>query len=132
MALERLFVDTLAATIDGPAYYGIQPQPPDETPAPLPVSIVNRPDSRWPRAFCGTDVNLEMIDIQVDLYHETAEGARRNADRARAALAALRTGEPGSAVAPTLISEQSFYDRQSRAWRVMQRWTATDYEPALP
>lgn len=125
MTVERTVVDCVALTTGKTTYFGVQPQPDDGSPAPLPVVIVNRPNSTWPGAFCGTDDRLALTEIQVDYYAETAEAARRAADDGRAGIIAL-------AERPTLTSEISTYDSESRAWRVLQRWAIADYQPVLP
>lgn len=125
MTIERKVVDTVRTATGALTYFGVQPQPSDDRPAPLPVAIVNRSGSEWPRVFCGTDDKLTVAEIQTDYYAETAEGARRLADQGRAALIAL---DPP----PTLTNEFSLYDPESRAWRVIQRWSMTDYQPSLP
>lgn len=123
--MEKNLVDALGLALNVDSFYGMQPQPPDSAPAPLPVVITNRVASVWYAQFCGTDTNLSNSGIQVDYYADTAEQARRMADQGRALIAAI--DEPG-----VLESEVSYYDEESRAWRVMQRWTLPDYSPSIP
>lgn len=127
--IEKDIVDRLDAVLSAEVYYGMQPQPPDDAPAPLPVVIVNRVASVWLGGFCGTDTDLSTAGIQVDYYDETAEGARRLADQGRVALRDLVASSAGGAL---LDSEVSYYDEDSRGWRVQQRWDVADYSPALP
>ncbi|WP_457813450.1 hypothetical protein [Sinorhizobium meliloti] len=126
--IEKDIVDLLDARLAAEVYYGMQPQPPDNVPAPLPVVIVNRVASVWYGGFCGTDTDLSRPGIQVDYYDETAEGARRLADQGRIALRDLVASSAGGAL---LDSEISYYDEESRGWRVQQRWDMADYSPAL-
>jgi hypothetical protein len=127
--IEKDIVDALEARLSAEVYYGMQPQPPNDAPAPLPVVIVNRIASVWLGSFCGTDTNLSSVGLQVDYYDETAEGARRLADQGRVALRDLVASSAGGGL---LDSETSYYDDQSRGWRVQQRWNVADYSPALP
>ncbi|MCA1404691.1 hypothetical protein I6F26_10180 [Ensifer sp. IC3342] len=126
--IEKDIVDRLDAVLSAEVYYGMQPQPPDDRPAPLPVVIVNRVASVWLGGFCGTDTDLATAGIQVDYYDETAEGARRLADQGRVALRDIVASSAGGAL---LDSEISYYDEDSRGWRVQQRWDVADYSPAL-
>jgi hypothetical protein len=127
--IEKDIVDALEAQLSAEVYYGMQPQPPNDAPAPLPVVIVNRIASVWLGSFCGTDTDLSKVGLQVDYYDETAEGARRLADQGRVALRDLVASSAGGGL---LDSEISYYDDQSRGWRVQQRWNVADYSPALP
>jgi hypothetical protein len=102
-------------------YFGVAPQDDNETALAFPLIIVNRVGTVWPVGFCGTDVNLEMAQIQVDYYHDQSEGCRRMADQARAQLS--KHG---------LAAEISFYDDVSRGWRIAQTWDVADYAPAVP
>ncbi|UFX03602.1 DUF3168 domain-containing protein [Sinorhizobium medicae WSM1115] len=126
--IEKDIVDLLDARLAAEVYYGMQPQPPDNVPAPLPVVIVNRVASVWYGGLCGTDTDLSRAGIQVDYYDETAEGARRLADQGRIALRDLVASSAGGGL---LDSEISYYDEESRGWRVQQRWDMADYSPAL-
>ncbi|MEJ6847546.1 hypothetical protein V3589_15160 [Sinorhizobium fredii] len=126
--IEKDIVDRLDAVLSAEVYYGMQPQPPHDHPAPLPVVIVNRVASVWLAGFCGTDTGLSTAGIQVDYYDETAEGARRLADQGRVALRDIVASSAGGAL---LDSEISYYDEESRGWRVQQRWDVADYSPAL-
>jgi hypothetical protein len=125
---ERHAVDTLK-TLGVPVYFGSAPEPPNDEPTPLPVVIVNRTASDWTAEFCGTDVFLERLTLQVDFYAETAEEARRLADRGRSLIRDL-TSERGGFF-PALQSETSMYDDLSRAWRVLATWRVADYAPSL-
>jgi hypothetical protein len=127
--MEKDLVDALGVACDCPSYYGMQPQPDDGAPAPLPVVITNRSASEWFGAFCGTDTRLSNATIQVDYYADTAEAARRMADTGRDVLASY--DDNGASGTGTLDSEVSYYDEESRAWRVMQRWTIPDYHPSI-
>jgi hypothetical protein len=120
MIAEKNICDLLFAATAIPTYFGVQPQPPSGEPSPMPVIIVNRTASEWVNEFCGTDTALSLATIQVDYYAETAEACRRAADTGRTAMAGQ-----------SLNSEVSFYDEMSRAWRVMQAWTVTDYSPTI-
>lgn len=126
--IERDVVDRLEAVLPAQVYYGMQPQPPNDAPAPLPVVIVNRIASIWMGNFCGTDTDVSNVGLQVDYYDETAEGARRLADQGRVALRDLVASSAGGGL---LDSEISYYDDESRGWRVQQRWNVADYSPAL-
>ncbi|MCM5690102.1 hypothetical protein M8037_15045 [Sinorhizobium meliloti] len=77
--IEKDIVDLLDARLAAEVYYGMQPQPPDNIPAPLPVVIVNRVASVWYGGFFGTDTDLSRPGIQVDYYDETAEGGQESA-----------------------------------------------------
>lgn len=124
MSVEKLIIDTVRTATAEPVYFGMAPQPVDDVPSPMPVTIVNRIRTDWLNAFCGTDPNINTSGIQIDYYAETAEGARRSADAGRNAIIAL----PDDA---TLDSEVSFYDQVSRGWRVMQTWNIAEYQPSL-
>lgn len=130
MIVEKRVVDAVAAATGVLTYFGVQPQAEDDRPSPLPVCIVNRTGARWASEFCGADIALAITTIQVDSYAETAEGCRRIADKARAAVRDL-IDDTGKRIAPALDSEVSFYDTQSRGWRIMQVWTPPDYQPSL-
>ena len=131
MIVEKRVVDAVAAATGAPTFFGVQPQADDGQPAPLPVVIVNRTGARWASEFCGADTALAITTIQVDSYAETAEACRRIADKARAAVRDL-LDDAGKRIAPSLDSEVSFYDTESRGWRVMQVWTPPEYQPSLP
>ena len=111
-----------------PVFYGVQPQSDDGQPSQMPVVIINRVSSTWIGAFCGTDTDMAVTGIQVDYYDETAEGARRLADGGRMSIRDLVGDSAGGGI---LESEISYYDDDSRGWRVLQRWSLTDYVPQL-
>lgn len=126
MIVEASFIAALKAglTPAAPVFGGMAPQPEGNTPAPLPVVVVNRVASVWSSTFCGTDLALAVTDLQIDFYARSNEIARRLADQGRALIAAV---DPP----PTLESELTTYDEASRAFRVIQTWRATDYQPAI-
>lgn len=130
MALEKLIVDLMQASTGVEAWFGAQPQGTDEEPARLPVVIVNRPDTNWLATFCGTDPDLNIATMRIDFWDTKAEGARRIADKGRAAMVALTDGV--GPLCPVLNSEVSYYEPMVRAWRVMQQWAVTEYQPSLP
>lgn len=125
MTVERDIIDALEAATGVETFLGMAPQPADDTPAPLPVNIVNRVRTDWVNTFCGVDGAFNITGIQVDYYADTAEQSRRNADTGRASLIALAMGA-------TLDTEVSYYDIVSRGWRIQQQWNFAEYEPSLP
>lgn len=131
MIVEKRVIDAVNSVTGVLTFFGVQPQGPDDQPSPLPVVIVNRTGTRWANEFGGADTGLAITQIQVDVYAETAEGCRRIADLARTAIRDL-ADDDGNRICPTLDSEVSFYDQESRGWRIMQVWTPPEYEPVLP
>lgn len=129
MIVEKTICDALQTATGVATYFGVQPQGPVGEPSPMPVIIVNRTGSTWPVGLCGTDTALSIATIQVDYYSATAEGCRRYADTGRDTMRDLEDG--GAPSCPGLQSEISFYDDMSRAWRISQNWSITDYSPAL-
>lgn len=101
-------------------YFGMAPQEGNEEALKFPMVIVNRVSTLWPVTFCGTDVDLEMAQIQVDFYDNVSQECRIMADAARRALSAHG-----------LVTEISFYDDVSRGWRITQTWEVADYTPAI-
>jgi hypothetical protein len=101
-------------------YFGMAPQEGNEEALKFPLVIVNRVGTLWPVTFCGTDVDLEMAQIQVDFYDNVSQECRIMADAARRALSAH-----------SLATEISFYDDVSRGWRITQTWEVSDYTPAI-
>lgn len=127
MIVERTIVDALKAGLAPlPAVFaGIGPQSPGDQPAALPLVTVNRAGSQWANSFCGVDLELSIVAIQIDVYARSNEISRTLADQARAIIAGI---DP----APTLQNEWTLYDDGARAFRVIQTWNATDYAPSLP
>ena len=130
MMIEKTIVDLMEVATATETWFGAQPQADDEEPARLPVVIVNRPGSNWLATFCGTDPNLALANMRIDYWHKKAEGARRLADKGRAAMVNL-ADETGP-LCPVLASEVSYYEPMVRGWRVMQQWNVPDYQPSLP
>lgn len=129
MIIETAIINALRPEL-GATYYGTAPQPEGDEPTPLPVTIVNRPGSKWLSGFCGTDPDLTFATVQVDYYAATAQEAREMADAGRALILALeQPGAAGERVAPILENEMSLRDDVTRSWRVMQQWAAPDYSP---
>ena len=132
MNLERRIVDVLRVGCAVETWFGAQPQGDDESPANLPVVIINRPDVQWLNDFCGLDLSLGIAVMQVDYWAETAEQSRRLADKGRVLMASLTSADTGGyPYCPTLQMEESLYDPTGRAWRWLQRWNVPDYDPVL-
>lgn len=117
--IEKEIIDGLkiALAIDR-VYYGSAPQESNTEPLVFPLVVINRVGSTWANSFCGVDVDLSMVDVQIDFYGNTGFQARNAADLARLFLSQY-----------SLDSEISFYDEASRGWRVMQTWAVPDYTP---
>jgi hypothetical protein len=122
--IEAKFIATLETELGVPVYFGTAPQKQDDAPIDLPVIVLNRIATSWLSTLCGTDTTVCQATVQVDIYNSGAAAATALADQARAVLAQ-------DVSVPSLENESVQFDEFSKAWRVMQQWRVSDYQPAL-
>lgn len=96
----------------------------DLLPAQVPLVVFSRVGSYWSDwdTFCGSNVLLADVTLEVNYLDLTLEGARRLADTGRATLAAQHA---------SLASEFDVWEPALKVYRVTALFNLTDNHPQI-